>query len=74
LTQRLKMLYASTISALPETTRTLLLLAALDGNSAVPTLQAAAPDCNVNAELAAAINARLITHEANQRRIAFRHP
>ena len=74
LTQRLNMLYASTISALPETTRTLLLLAALDGNSEVPTLQAAAPDCNVNAELAAAINARLITNEANPRRIAFRHP
>jgi DNA-binding CsgD family transcriptional regulator len=74
LTQRLNMLYASTISALPETTRTLLLLAALDGNSEVPTLQAAAPDCDVNADLAAAINARLITNETNPRRIAFRHP
>jgi DNA-binding CsgD family transcriptional regulator len=59
------------VSALPPTTRALLLLAALDEGGELSTLRAAAPGCDVVADLDAARHARLIAIDAAATNVTF---
>ena len=65
LTPALSSRYSGCVSALPDATRRLLLLAALDEPGEVSVLRAAAPACDVLAELDVAAQGRLITIDAD---------
>lgn len=75
LSRRLQDVYASHVAQLPEPTRRLLLLAALEGNGELPVLRAAAPGTDVLCVLAPAELAQVVRIEDRGfRRLAFRHP
>jgi AAA ATPase domain len=71
LTARLQALFEARISGLPERTRAVLLLAALDGGGELRVLQAAADTSQLLDDLAHAERARLIDIDD---RVIFRHP
>jgi DNA-binding CsgD family transcriptional regulator len=72
LTRRLLSLFAARVAGLPEPTRLLLLLAALDGTGDLGVLEAAAK-CSTD-ELAPAERARLVRFDEPSGRLVFRHP
>jgi len=74
LTARLQALFEARISGLPERTRAVLLLAALDGGGELRVLQAAADTSQLLDDLAPAERARLIVVDDVNRRVNFRHP
>ncbi|WP_225849952.1 AAA family ATPase [Streptomyces sp. HPF1205] len=75
LSRRLQDLYASQVARLPERTRRLLLLAALEGGGDLPVLQACAPGEDVLAVLAPAELAQVVRIEnRGLGRLVFRHP
>lgn len=71
---RLPALYASRITALPEATRRLMLVAAFDGDGDVRALRAAAGRQAGLLDLAPAERAQLIDVDDAAGRITFRHP
>ena len=74
LSRRLQAAFESRITALPERTRELLLLAALDGTGRLQTLQSAAPGPHGVDDLAPAERAGLVHVGEDSSRLAFRHP
>ncbi|MFF5442118.1 ATP-binding protein [Streptomyces achromogenes] len=74
LTERLKAMFASRVAALPERSRELLLIAALDGTGDLATIEAAAAGRAALDDLAPAERSRLVTVSADNRRLSFRHP
>ena len=74
LSRRLQATFESRIAALPERTRQLLLLAALDGTGRLQTLQSTAPGPHGIDDLAPAERAGLVHVGEDARRLAFRHP
>ncbi len=72
LTRRLLSLFAARVAGLPEPTRILLLLAALDGTGDLGVLEAAAQ--RSADELAPAERARLVRFDEPSGRLVFRHP
>jgi DNA-binding CsgD family transcriptional regulator len=72
LTRRLLSLFAARVAGLPEPTRAMLLLAALDGTGDLGVLEAAA-QCSTD-ELAPAERARLVRFDEPSGRLVFRHP
>ncbi|MFF9001093.1 ATP-binding protein [Streptomyces achromogenes] len=74
LTERLKAMFASRVAALPERSRELLLIAALDGTGDLATIEAAAAGRAAIDDLAPAERSRLVTVSADNRRLSFRHP
>jgi DNA-binding CsgD family transcriptional regulator len=72
LTRRLLSLFAARVANLPEPTRSLLLLAALDGTGDLGVLEAAAQ--RSTDELAPAERARLVRFDEPGGRLVFRHP
>jgi DNA-binding CsgD family transcriptional regulator len=74
LTPPLSARYTGCVKALPEMTRRLLLLAALDATGELSGLRAASPGCDVVAELDPATHGRLITIDADAKRVIFGHP
>jgi len=74
LTARLQALFEARITGLPERTRAVLLLAALDGGGELRVLQAAAGTSPLLDDLAPAERARLIVVDDANHRVNFRHP
>jgi DNA-binding CsgD family transcriptional regulator len=74
LTPPLSARYTGSVKALPEMTRRLLLLAALDATGELSGLRAASPGCDVVAELDPATHGRLIIIDADAKRVIFGHP
>jgi len=74
LSRRLQEAFESRITALPERTGRLLLLAALDGTGRVPVLQSAAPGPEGIDDLAPAERGGLVRVSEDGSRLAFRHP
>ncbi|MEV5607462.1 AAA family ATPase [Streptomyces sp. NPDC052225] len=74
LTERLQSLFASRVAELPDSSRELLLIAALDGTGDLAAIEAAAAGRAVVDDLAPAERGRLVTVSAGNRRLAFRHP
>ncbi|PWI19384.1 hypothetical protein DI272_38430 [Streptomyces sp. Act143] len=75
LSRRLQDLYASQIAQLPEPTRWLLLLAALEGGGNLPVLRAATPEQDVLRVLAPAELAQVVhIEDGGLGRLVFRHP
>jgi predicted ATPase len=74
LTERLQGLFASRVAELPDRSRELLLIAALDGTGDLASITAAAAGRATIDDLAPAERARLVTISADNRRLAFRHP
>ena len=74
LTPPLSSRYSGWIGALPDATRRLLLLAALDEPGELSVLRAAAPACDVLAELDVAAQRRLITIHTDPDRVIFGDP
>ena len=73
LTQRLRALFAARVAELPTSTRTLLLLAVLDGTGELNVLRSASGDDGL-AGLVSAQQAGLVQVEEGNCRVAFRHP
>ncbi|MEU1518673.1 AAA family ATPase [Streptomyces sp. NPDC005811] len=71
---RLRNCHAARVARLPAASRRLLLLLALDGTGDPGVLHAASEDPKVLAALSAAETDSLITFDATNRRVAFRHP
>jgi hypothetical protein len=74
LSRRLQTAFESRITPLPERTRHLLLLAALDGTGRLQTLQSAAPGPDGIDDLAPAERAGLVRVGEDAGRLEFRHP
>ncbi|MFF9021223.1 ATP-binding protein [Streptomyces eurythermus] len=74
LTERLQAMFASRVAGLPERSRELLLIAALDGTGELATIEAAAAGRAAIDDLAPAERSRLVTVSADNRRLSFRHP
>ncbi|MFF7369704.1 ATP-binding protein [Streptomyces tricolor] len=74
LTERLQAMFASRVAGLPERSRELLLIAALDGTGDLATIEAAAAGRAAIDDLAPAERSRLVTVSADNRRLSFRHP
>jgi DNA-binding CsgD family transcriptional regulator len=74
LTPPLSARYSDCLIGLPEATRRLLLLAALDETGELSTLRAAAPGCDVVADLDAATQRRLVDVDSPTGTITFGHP
>ncbi|MEU3415391.1 AAA family ATPase [Streptomyces sp. NPDC006658] len=74
LTERLQAMFASRVAGLPEPSRELLLIAALDGTGDLATIEAAAAGRAAIDDLAPAERSRLVTVSADNRRLSFRHP
>lgn len=75
LSRRLQELYASRIAQLPEPTRRLLLVAALEGSGELPVLHSAASGEDVLSLLAPAERAQLLrVEDRGLGRLSFRHP
>ncbi|MFJ3672541.1 ATP-binding protein [Streptomyces sp. NPDC090106] len=74
LSERLQSLFAQRVVALPERSRLLLLIAALDGTGDLASVEAAASGRASVDDLAPAERERLVTVSADNRRLAFRHP
>ncbi|MCI3276953.1 ATP-binding protein [Streptomyces cylindrosporus] len=74
LTERLKRIFSSRVEALPETTRKLLLLAALDGSGDLHTLQRAMGGPDVLIALCPAERGGLVQVDSLTGRLVFRHP
>lgn len=77
LSQRLQSLFASRIQSLPAGTRSLLLVASMDGTGDLSTLHAAARESGgeVNLEdLVPAEHDQLVSMDTSSRRLVFRHP
>ncbi|MER5435536.1 AAA family ATPase [Streptomyces sp. NPDC002588] len=75
LSRRLQELYASRVAELPEPTRRLLLVAALEGSGDLPVLRAVASGEDVLSLLAQAERAQLVRLEdRGLGRLSFRHP
>jgi len=75
--ERLRSLFASRVRSLPAATRTLLLLATLDGTGDLAVLSAAARETDDDADLAELDPAEedgLVRVEESPRRLVFRHP
>jgi DNA-binding CsgD family transcriptional regulator len=70
----LHQLFDSRINSLPDTTRQLLLLAALESSGDLRILQAASTTPRGLADLEAADTAQLISIDTHAQRITFRHP
>ncbi len=74
LSRRLRTLFASRITELPELTRELLLVAALDGTGDVRVLEGVAPQGSWMGALALAERQRLAYISESTHRLVFRHP
>jgi DNA-binding NarL/FixJ family response regulator len=74
LSDRLQAIFAARLTALPEATRQVLLLAAFEGAGDVRVLRAALSDRPSLADLAPAERAQLVRVDDATARIAFRHP
>ncbi len=74
LTQRLQTMFASRVAALPDLTRELLLIAALDGTGDLTAIEAATSGRAGVDDLVPAERDRLVTISAHNRRLSFRHP
>ncbi|WP_261989104.1 AAA family ATPase [Streptomyces sp. uw30] len=74
LTERLKRVFTSRVGALPDTTRSLLLLAVLDGSGELHLPQRAMGGLDVLAELSPAERAGLVRVDSLTGRLVFRHP
>ncbi|WP_369228260.1 AAA family ATPase [Streptomyces sp. R39] len=77
LSQRLQALFVSRVSALPDASRGLLLLATLDGTGDLGLLQASAREAGYDGgieALAPAEHDRLVHFDEGTRRLVFRHP
>ena len=74
LSRRLRALFTAQVSDLPEATRYLLLLAALEGTGDLAVLQAASAARREIDDLAPAERAGLVHVEEETGRLAFRHP
>ncbi|AQA01721.1 hypothetical protein BVC93_03935 [Mycobacterium sp. MS1601] len=74
LSDRLQKLFASRITALPQDTRRLLLIAAFDGGSDIRVLREAVGESGKLTDLAPAERAQLVLIDDIDRRITFRHP
>ncbi|MFF7168919.1 ATP-binding protein [Streptomyces pseudovenezuelae] len=74
LSERLQAMFASRVAGLPDRTRRLLLLAALDGTGDLAAVVAAASGRAGVDDLAPAEQNRLVTISTGNRRLSFRHP
>ncbi|MET7694439.1 AAA family ATPase [Streptomyces sp. NPDC005483] len=74
LSDRLQAMFASRVAGLPEASRELLLIAALDGTGDLASVEAAAAGRSSVDDLAAAEQQRLVSISADNRRLSFRHP
>ncbi|MFG2134601.1 ATP-binding protein [Streptomyces sp. NPDC048751] len=74
LSERLQAMFASRVAGLPERSRDLLLIAALDGTGDLASVLAAAAGRATVDDLAPAERNRLVTVSADNRRLSFRHP
>ncbi|MFE7403515.1 ATP-binding protein [Streptomyces sp. NPDC057557] len=74
LSERLQALFASRVAGLPDRSRELLLIAALDGTGDLASIEAAAAGRAAVDDLALAERNRLVTVSADNRRLSFRHP
>ncbi|MFJ5035794.1 ATP-binding protein [Streptomyces sp. NPDC088560] len=74
LSERLQAMFASRVARLPERSRELLLIAALDGTGDLASVEAAAGGRAGVDDLAPPERDRLVTVSADNRRLSFRHP
>ncbi|MFJ5035212.1 ATP-binding protein [Streptomyces sp. NPDC088560] len=74
LSDRLQAMFATRVAGLPERSRELLLIAALDGTGDLASVEAAATGRASVDDLASAEQKRLVSVSANNRRLSFRHP
>ncbi|MGW1468233.1 ATP-binding protein [Streptomyces sp. NPDC002308] len=74
LSERLQALFASRVAGLPDRSRELLLLAALDGTGDLAAIEAAAAGRACADDLTPTERNRLVTVSADNRRLSFRHP
>ncbi|MET7518941.1 AAA family ATPase [Streptomyces sp. NPDC005480] len=74
LSERLQAMFASRVAGLPESSRELLLLAALDGTGDLASIEAAASGRASVDDLALAEQKRLVTVSEDNRQLVFRHP
>lgn len=72
--RRLEGLFSTRVGLLPEPSRRLLLLAALEGSGELKLLSAVAPDGRSTKDLLPALRAGLVTHDEAAGRLEFRHP
>ncbi|MEV6654170.1 AAA family ATPase [Streptomyces sp. NPDC051219] len=74
LTERLRMVFSKRVSALPDATRKLLLLAVLDGSGELHILQRVVGRSGALSELSCAERVGLVHVDAQTGRLVFRHP
>ncbi|MFG2422718.1 LuxR C-terminal-related transcriptional regulator [Streptomyces sp. NPDC048448] len=74
LTERLRTVFSKRVSALPDATRKLLLLAVLDGSGELHILQRAVGRSGALSELSGAERVGLVRVDAQTGRLVFRHP
>ncbi|MFD6530993.1 ATP-binding protein [Streptomyces sp. NPDC060184] len=74
LSGRLQAMFTSRVARLPDRSREILLLAALDGTGDLASVEAAAADRTSVDDLAPAERERLVTVSADNRRLSFKHP
>jgi DNA-binding CsgD family transcriptional regulator len=74
LSERLQAMFASRVAGLPARSRTLLLIAALDGTGDLATIEAAAAGQATVDDLTPVERRLLVTVSADNRRLSFRHP
>ncbi|MGW1626409.1 helix-turn-helix transcriptional regulator [Streptomyces sp. NPDC002172] len=74
LSDRLQAMFASRVAGLPERSRELLLIAALDGTGDLASVEAAVAGRASVDDLAPAEQRRLVSVSADNRRLSFRHP
>jgi DNA-binding CsgD family transcriptional regulator len=72
--QRLDSLFGARVAALPKASRSLLLLAALEGRGDLAIVQATAPANEALTGLAPAERARLVSVDQGRQQLNFRHP
>jgi DNA-binding CsgD family transcriptional regulator len=72
--RQLEKLFTTEIEQLPDSSRRLLLMMALDGSGDLRILQGAAAGTRLRRELAVAERARLISVDGSTQRFEFRHP
>ncbi|WP_225847483.1 AAA family ATPase [Streptomyces sp. HPF1205] len=72
--ERLQALFASRVAELPEATRDMLLVAALDGTGDLSTIEAAVAGRAGVRDLGPAEHDRLVTVSGEPRRLSFQHP
>ncbi|MFF4761330.1 AAA family ATPase [Streptomyces sp. NPDC001292] len=74
LSDRLQAMFASRVAGLPDRSRELLLIAALDGTGDLAAIEAAGSGRASVDDLTPAEHKRLVTVSADNRRLSFRHP